>query len=184
MFMQDYILVENISESDISIMLSNLANLYSDTGYTDGIELSKSKSSEQKFLVSFQNIPDFEHFAYFVNYIHYPADVEVSKMYVRGFYKVKEGDSTKDFNPGESLQLYVSQNDTEYDNVSIVNSINQGYLFDFGDKTKKLEYSEEKYQLSGADRANYSVLKIVSPSSTPLSPESTDGSSKPWWKFW
>ncbi len=182
--MQDYILVENVSSSDLSTILSNLANLYSDTGYTNGIELFKSISSEQKFLVSFQNNPDFDSFAYFVNYIHYPADVEVSGIHVRGFYEVKTGDSNKDFVPGESLQLYVSKNDTEYDNVSIVNAKNQGYLFDFGGKTKRLEYPDEKYHLSGIDRTSYSLLKVINPSSAMSKPKSTEGSSKPWWKFW
>ena len=182
--MQDYILVENVSELEISIILSNLANLYSDTGYTDGMELYKSTSSEQNFLVSFQNNPDFDHFAYFLNYIYYPVDVEVSNIHVRGNHKVKVGDSNNNFKSGEILQFYVSKNDTEYDNVSIVNSNNQGYLFDFGGKTKSLEYSEEKYHLSGIDRTRYSLLKVISPSSTPLSTKSIDGSSKPWWKFW
>ena len=97
---------------------------------------------------------------------------------------MKVGDSNNDFKSGEILQFYVSKNDTEYDNVSIVNSNNRGYLFDFGGKMKTLEYSEEKYHLSGIDRTGYSLLKVISPSSTPLSTKSIDGSSKPWWKFW
>lgn len=183
MLKENFILVENINETAISAILSNLADLYSDTGFTHGIELSRHATSNRKFLVTFRNNPDFDRFAYFVNYIHYPADVEVLGIFVKGFYQIKEVNATIDFKSGEWLQLYVSKNDTEYDNVSIVNADNKEFLYDFGGKIKNLGFTEERYHLPSIDKNEYSLITVINPSAS-SSTNSSQEHAKPWWKFW
>jgi hypothetical protein len=179
MLTENFILIENVTETDIVTVLSNLANLYADTGFTDGIELSQYNNFNNRFLVTFRNTPDLERFAYFVNYIYYPKGFEVFQPLVKGFYQIKHIEAGTDFKPGDWLQIYVSKNDTAFDNVSIVNAANESFLFDFGGKTTKNSFTEEKYHLSTIGRSECSLLKLISPVSKAL-----EETSKPWWKFW
>jgi len=179
MLSENIIIVENTKRETIETILSNLTKLYSDTGFTDGIQLSKHNSSDEKFLITFRNTPDFDRFAYFTNYIHYPEGIETDRLMVTGFYQIKSTESTQDFKPGDWVQMYVSKSDTAYDNVSIVNSSNESFLFDFGGKTKKLHSAERNYHLPHVDKSEYSLFKA---SSTIISTEPE--TSKPWWKIW
>lgn len=179
MLSENFIIVEHIKKEDIETMLSNLTRLYSDTGFTDGIQLSKHNSSNERFLITFKNTPDLEHFAYFINYILYPEDLETGDLSVTGFYQIRPAESTQDFKPGDWLQMYVSKSDTAYNNVSIVNSANEGFLFHFGGEIKKLPYTEQNYLLPDIDKSEYNLLKATS---TVFSTE--PDTFKPWWKVW
>jgi len=179
MVTENFILIENVTEPDVEMVLSNLANLYSSTGFTNRIELYKYNRSNHTFLVTFKNDPNFDHFAYFINYMKYPEGFENWKPVVKGFYQIKPAESKKDFKPGDWLQMYISKNDSAYDNVSIVNTADESFLFDFGGKTKKLSFTEEKYHLPNIQKSECTLLKTIVPIAQPQ-PEI----SKPWWKFW
>lgn len=158
-----FILTDNTNEADIETVLSNLANLYAETGYTDGIMLHTSNQKEGTFLVTFKQVPDFEHFAYFVNYIHYPEGMSIWEGTVTGFYLVKPVDNTGYFKSGEWLQLYVSKTDTDFDNVSVSNAANESFLYDFGGNTMKLPHSEIIYSFPDFQDSDFTLLKIINP---------------------
>ena len=179
MLTENFILVNNATAANIQTVLQNLATLYATTGFTYGIELFKDNNSNQRFLITFKNAPDFDRFAYFTNYIHYPEGFEVWDAGVDGFYRVKPDETTEDFHSGEWIQLYVSKTDDAYDNVSIVNASNISFLFDFGGKTKHLPLTEKTFHLPDIQKSNYVLLKVIVPV-TPAQEETT----KPWWKFW
>jgi len=179
MLKEDFILIENVAEKDMLTILSNIVNMYADSGFTEGIQLFKNNNSDRRFLVTFKNTPDLEHFAYFVNYIYYPEGFEAFKPIVNGFYQVNHIEKVIDFKPGDWLQIYVSKNDSTYDNVSMVNTANESFLFDFGGKTKKIPLTEEKYCMPAIDKAEYALVKVIRPVS-----DTSQEIPKPWWKFW
>lgn len=176
--MEDFILIENVAATDLEIILTNLSNLYVNTGFTKEINLFKNNSTANQFLITFTNPPDLDHFAFFVNYLNYPEGFDKINPVLKGFYCLKKTDMVKEFKSGDWLQLYVSKNDNAYDNVNIVTSANESFLFDFGGKIKQLPFSEEHYHLPLVDKEAYSLLKQISPSE-----EEQKKSSKPWWKF-
>ncbi|MBI3235253.1 MAG: hypothetical protein HYZ42_14660 [Bacteroidetes bacterium] len=171
---ENYIIIENISTKEIEEILMELANLYSDTGYTHGLQLYQKKGNDKSFLICFTNSPDFERFNYFVNYIHYP---EKGNPKVKGFYKVTDIDTNAEYKKGHWILVFVSKTDEDYDNVIIVNENHENFLLDFGDKIKKLETIEESFKLVSVSKEDYNHIIDINPSPK-------ENESKPWWKFW
>jgi len=175
---QNHIVIENVSNQIIEDILMNLANLYSDTAYTNDMQLFRKQNSTSSFLVIFTNSPDFERFSYFVNYLRYPEGQDNFSPIVRGYYQTKDIQNKNDFAKGNWLMVYVSPNDKEFDNVTIVNFENENYLFDFGGKITKLDTVEEKFELNQLELSNYNHIMDIFPG------ETFESSAKPWWKFW
>lgn len=173
---ENYIIVENIFTQEIEDILLELANLYSDTGYTDGIQLYRKKGDVTSFLICFKNSPDFERFNYFVNYIHYP---EKGKPIVKGFYKTIDIETVGEYKIGNWVLVYVSNTDKEYDNVIFVNENHENFLYDFGGGIKKLESIEESFNQVSINIEEYNHITDIFGN-----PEEIIIQAKPWWKFW
>lgn len=160
---ESFILIDQVQEADIETVLSNLANLYAETGYTEGLMLYENNQKEGQFFITFTLRPDFEHFAYFVNYIHYPEGFKIWESLVTGFYQVKPDDNPRYFKSGEWLQFYVSKTDTGFDNVSVINAANESFLYDFGGNILKLPLPEIAYALTDIRDSDFTLLKVINP---------------------
>ena len=177
---ESYIIVENVNEKELEIILMKLANMYltnvnANTEYTNKIQLYRKKENHNSFLILFNNSIDFHIFNYFINYIEYPIEFKGFSPFIRGFYKTTGIREKNKFNIGDWIMVYISRNDTEYDNVNLVNYKNENYLFDFRGSIKKLNNIEEIFKLIPYDKNNYHhVIDII--------PKNKD--KKPWWKFW
>lgn len=131
-----YIYIIGPEEKKLKEAVQSLANLYTDTEFTKGISIFKSNKNE--FVINFRNNPDFERFRYFVNYLHYP-EVESYEAKVFGYWTISEDDNLKQHLHKRAL-LYVSENDTEGDNVYAI--------FEGADKPAKLGFAAgDNYQL-------------------------------------
>jgi len=153
----NYILIENVSETEVRTILNNLSLLYADTGFVNEIELYNTGKG---FLVTFPFNPDFERFQYFVNYIHYPENIS-TKPKVKGYWTISLDDNTQIDETGKKLLLYVSKNDKEYDNVSVVTEDNRSFLFDFGGKVIDLDNCELTFEKPEVDINKYEKLKNI-----------------------
>ena len=176
---ENFIIVENVNEKDLESILMNLANLYADTEFVNGIQFFRKKEKYNSFLILFSNQPDFERFNYFVNYIKYPEEYEKFSPFLRGFYRTSDIKKKLEFNVGEWIMVYVSKNDKDYDNVNLVNEKNDNYLYDFGGNIKKLKSAEEMFKLISFDKSNYYHIIDIIPNKSVEKLE-----LKPWWKFW
>ena len=161
---ESFIIVENVNEKELESILMNLANVYADTEFVNGIQFYRRKDKFDSFLILFSNQPDFERFNYFVNYIKYPSDYEKFSPFLRGYFRTSEIKEKSEFNVGEWIMVYVSKNDKEYDNVNLVNDKNENYLYDFGGKIKKLKSAEEMFKLISFDKNNYNHILDIIPS--------------------
>ncbi|HLP13956.1 MAG TPA: hypothetical protein VK177_18635 [Flavobacteriales bacterium] len=159
--MQNFIVAENVNQADIEKALVDLSNLYSDTGFTNGIKLYSNKGKPNSFLILFSNNPDFERFNYFVNYLEYPVDVSVPFIFIKGFYQVSSIIDSHEFKKGNWIMVYVSKNQTENDNVNIVNELNESYLYDFGGRHKKLDFCEQKFVLISPVMESYNFIREI-----------------------
>lgn len=176
---ENYIIIEKVQERELENILMDLANLYADTTFVNGIQLYRKKRDPDSFLVLFTNQPDFERFNYFVNYLKYPSEHENFSPFLRGYYQSKDIKENIKLNVGEYVMVYISKNDKAYDTVNLVTINNENYLYDFGVSIKKLESTEEIYNLISFDKNKYHHIIDIIPSKS-----SDKIESKPWWKFW
>lgn len=160
---ENFIIVENVTEKDLEKILQNLANLYAETEYVNGIKWFRNNTKSDSFLILFSNNPDFDRFNFFVNYIKYPEEFVNFSPFVRGFYKTSDIQLQNEFNMGTWIMVYVSKNDQDYDNVTLVNEKNESYLFDFGGKIKKLESLEERFTFISVDMSQYDKILDIFP---------------------
>jgi len=64
---------------------------------------------------------------------------------------------------GTWIMVYVSKNDQDFDNVTLVNEKNESYLFDFGGKIKKLESLEERFTFISVEMSQYDKILDIFP---------------------
>ncbi len=169
---QSFIIVTEISEDVITNGLMDFANQYTGESFVNNIELYRENETD-KFLILFSNVPSFDHFCFAVNYIRYIKTPNKKLPLVFGYY-LNESDNypflTKGF-----VKTYVSLNDKEYDNVNVVNNLNETYLFDFGGRQKKLSIIEESFEVPTINLNNFNHSLNIIPSPV---------ENKPWWKIW
>lgn len=139
MNLDKYILIGGPNQTDIIKALQQFSNNYSDSGVTNGLELYKSKSKNNLFVVSVSKEMDLERFKYLINYLNYPEDIDY-KIDIRGFWTIGKEDKIKSNQIDQRVMFYISPNDTEYDNVF--------GIFKGGDKTIKFGFAyREEYKV-------------------------------------
>jgi hypothetical protein len=180
--LENYIIIKDLERKDLELALTNLANLYVETDYAHGIQLYGSNDDENSYLVLFANQPDLERFIYFVNYIRYPEVLDDLRPYVRAYYRTLDMDNKLEFAVGSYVLIYVSEFDTDYASVNIVNENKETFLCNFGSGVKKLEQNEIDFELVIPNIDLYNHISTFYPEPKNLSKESEE--SKPWWRFW
>lgn len=174
-----YIVVEGVTAYNIERILRDLAELYAETGFADGIRLYKNCKKENSFFIRFRKTPDFDRFSYFVNYLVYPAGQKQQTMKVIGYSKLNLCLKNIKYKKGEWIMYYIPSDDTQYDNVDIVTERNLHYRFHFGRKIIRLNETEQAFYQVKYTHEDYIHLMDIYP--TPKLPEKK---SNPWWKFW
>ena len=113
---EKYIIVNGLEEKKLNDDVQELANLYADTGFTKEVRIFKSKIASNVFVINFSRDTDFERFKYFVNFLFYPFDYE-SNHEVYGYWNLTQDDDINKELYGKRIQLYISANDEDGDNV-------------------------------------------------------------------
>lgn len=162
---QNYIFVDGPSEYELKATLQEMANLYRDEYYTGGMIVHMSLKSTNQYLVKFTNEPDFERFKYFVNFIYYPIDT-VSKAKALGFWTVKAQDETPKSLIGRRIMVYVSDSDTEGDNVMATYEGAKGAIkfgFAVGEEYRELDHQELTFIEPKLNEEDYQEIGTISP---------------------
>jgi hypothetical protein len=160
-----YILLHGPRQKDAVIAVQQLADLYSDSGFADEITLYKTTVNEEFYLLNFSNQPDFERFKYFVNYLAYP-EIENFKAKVIGYWTVTEADNIPQKHIGQRVLLYVSDQDTEGDNVYAVfkehdSTIKMGFAF--GEEYKVLGEKEFDFSEPQFNKQDFALINTITP---------------------
>lgn len=79
-----------------------------------------------------------KYFNFLINYLTYP-DNQRGFISVKGFTIISDCKLYPKNFDGKPVQIYVSENDTEYDNVNAVLESGETYKIDFGRKTVKID---------------------------------------------
>jgi hypothetical protein len=148
----DYISIKCQSKELLDKAIQQLANLYSATEYSQGIDLYQSVKENDHYVIRFSNEPDFEHFKYFVNYLHYPQ-LQNYNAKVYGYFSLNESNLDLEHLENKRIQIYVSEKDTEGDNVNAI--------FEDGNQTLKLGFAiGEEYTELGFKEFDFHEPKL------------------------
>ncbi|GAA0892740.1 hypothetical protein GCM10009122_24190 [Fulvivirga kasyanovii] len=160
-----YIFIAGPTEEQLNSGLQELAELYSDTGFTEGMSVHKSLKSDNQYIVNFSNMPDFERFKYFVNFLHYPIETQYTAK-VMGFWTIGQLDKIPEQFSGKRLLLYVSENDTEGDSVFAIypgakSTVKLGFAM--GEEYQELESKEFEFVEPQLNNEDYRLVSTISP---------------------
>lgn len=172
-----YIVVKNSSSIIVETSLGQLANLYVESGFVNSILVNRINSKD--FLIEFPGKPDFERFAYFVNFLRYPEGYDNYEPLVYGVWHIEEPIEKIEGKTGDRLLVYVSKYDDQFDNVSVANSSGKVYLYSFTGKIIEDDKIELRYS-EFIDKPNKAEFYVE------IKPEivAKEMEVKPWWKFW
>lgn len=162
------ILVKGGSYSDVKKALQQWIDLYSES-ISDSLRFELYKNGKGNHVIKADTRLDNERFYYLVNYIKYPEGIEY-KVDVEGFTK---GENRSNLN-GENLLVYISKNDSEYDNVYAVTEKNEHYKIDFGGKVKSISDTKVFLPLKIDALENPQTLKVSSNKSKLKTTESSN----------
>ncbi len=139
------VIVEDISENDIKKIIREFCNSYNKETYQAIPRLTKL--SDRKFAMTFPFDINFETYCFLINYINYPMGFD-KQFKTIGWATTKPTDiwiTEKSVN--KNVMLFVSDLDTEYDNVFLTTSDNIGYKLGFamGEEKQLLNRPEKNY---------------------------------------
>lgn len=173
----NYIIIKNINECKVEDAVSELVELYYETGFVNSVIINRV--SVNHFMIEFPDTPDFERFVYFVNYLTYPEGIRDDKPFVYGIWNVVEPKRSFDARTGEKILVYVSNFDTAHDNVNIENAKGKVFKYSFSGKYTEEKRRELNYQKLIVIPDNYTEIITIVPEK-----EISKYEIKPWWKFW
>ncbi|PKV76225.1 hypothetical protein [Pontibacter ramchanderi] len=161
----NYILLYGPQPEDVVAAVQQMTDLYADSGFTEGIRVYRATAKDDLFLLNFTNQPDFERFKYFVNYLTYP-EVENFEAKTLGYWTVTAGDKLPQQYTGQRALVYVSEQDTEGDNVHAVfeeqdNTIKMGFAS--GEEFKVLGKKEFPFSEPTFASEDFSLMSTFTP---------------------
>lgn len=177
--MKNSITIKNTSKAAIEQSVADMANMYASTSYVHPIEIYESTENKNTFFIKFPNQPDFDRFAYFVNYLAYPTNIQNYHPIVFGIWELQEKIKLLPFEIGATIGLYLPKKDDEYDNVYVLNSNNKVYKYAFYSEVFDVDFAEYKYSEIVKPIGRMELYKTITPSQAVI-----DKLNKPWWKFW
>jgi len=140
------VVIEDVNENDIKKILQEFCNAYNKDEFQAIPRLTRF--AEDKFAITFPYDIDFEIYCYFINYVNYPMGFDRSFKTI-GWATTKPSDNwTTEYSVNKHVMLYISDNDTEYDNVFLTTFDNIGYKLGFavGQENQPLFDPEKSYE--------------------------------------
>lgn len=176
----NYIIVKGEVPSKVERAAAALTELYADSGLVNSITIARVDFNH--YMVTFPGNPDFNHFAMFVNYLRYPEGIHNFNPTVYGVWQAEQPVSGISTQAGESLLVYISVSDSEYDNVFIENASGKIVKYSFNDsKLREVHKSEMNYKELVKIPETYEEYIEIVPAKESHKYEVSD---KSWWKFW
>lgn len=145
------VIVDDINETDIKRILQEFCNSYNKKAYQAIPRMIKL--SENKYAVTFPFDINFDIFCFFINYVNYPVGFD-RQFNATGWTTTKPNDIwIKEKIANKKVMLFVSEYDTEYDNVFLTTSENIGYKLGFalGEESQPLDKPEKNYVMQPID---------------------------------
>lgn len=134
------ILIKGGSHNDIKKALRQWIDLYSDDLIPD-MTFELYENGKANHILKVDDRLETESFYYLVNYLNYPEGIDY-KINIEGFTTAKSIRKKQKDLVNKKLLVYISNKDTEGDNVNVVTEDNETYKIDFGGKITKVNESK------------------------------------------
>lgn len=154
MNIENLIIIEGGAYNDVKKALRQWVEVYSEE-FQKNFTFKLSKITPWKHAISVNQKIDNDTFFYLVNYLKYPEGIEY-KINIQGYTIGKEFNEFKD----KQILVYISDYDTDYDNVFVVDSDNINYRIDFGRKIEKVTEFKEYRKPSDFDTLSTETVSI------------------------
>lgn len=137
------ILVGNVSIEELKGFAAAFCKQYNEDGLS--VKMQLVVTNDGRMVLVFPHDIDFDLFCFAVNYLRYPvSDDNVNPVVIGwGIFFSYQG-WLKRFFKGDDLMVFVADDDTQYDEVVVVESNGKVWLNSFADRSKKIE-TEVKY---------------------------------------
>lgn len=171
---EHYILIQGRKKDDIERYVQAMCNLYADLNYTKEVRIFSSLSDHNTFVINFANLPDFERFKYFVNYLALP-EPEPIHITVRGYWTISLEDNLPSEYVNQKIMLYVSDNDLDGDNVyAIFKETRNTYILGFsvGNEFESLNYLDLKFNEPKLNKDEFQQFSTIHSNPDTLSKKS------------
>jgi|GEM_PF-1273270 len=135
----NFIIISGGLGDDIKKALRQWLALYS-TELVNNIKFELFKLGQERFLIVADKRINNEYFNYLINYLRYPEDIEYS-ISVEGYTILCDKEIYPQNLLDKKAQIYISDNDKEYDNVFLTTEDNETYKIEFSGKVSRLNES-------------------------------------------
>nr|WP_299169027.1 hypothetical protein [uncultured Allomuricauda sp.] len=114
--------IKSLKKKDLEKAIEQFCNMYNQEGFRALPRLFTI--GEDEFVVTFPYDIDFATFCVFVNYLHYPNNIEYSPV-IRGWTTTKETEEwVQRPIDNKKVMLFIPKSDDEYDNVYLTTEEN------------------------------------------------------------
>ncbi len=165
MNLEKYIFFPKIEITELEKIIQEMADLYYDVEYTSGIEIYTSKTKTNFYIINFSQVPDFDRFKYFVNYIAWGENHALQNE-VKGYWTINENDEVPSKHLNERTMLFVSELDEDGDNVYAAfenNSKNFKLGFAVGHEYEPLNITDKEFVETPINPNDFSLIKTINP---------------------
>lgn len=139
------ILVKGVTDADIKTVLKSFCKMYNEE--RDTISLRLITLSENEFAITFPYDIEFDIFCYLVNYLQFPIETKWTAAITGWTTAPAVDDWVTEKTANKRAMLFISPDDTEYDNVYLTTFDNIGYKLGFakGEENQFLERPKKRY---------------------------------------
>lgn len=139
------VIVNDITKKDITKIIQDFRSYYHNQPHQVIPRLIKL--TDKKFAIIFPYDINFKIYCFFINYVNYPKEFDRTFKTI-GWTTTKSTDKwITEKSANKNVMLFVSDFDTEYDNVFLTTSDNIGYKLGFalGEEKQLLNNPEKEY---------------------------------------
>nr|WP_320037906.1 hypothetical protein [uncultured Bacteroides sp.] len=135
----NFIIISGGLGDDIKKAIRQWLALYS-TELVNNIKFELFKLGQERFLIVADKRINNEYFNYLINYLRYPEGIEYN-ISIDGYTTLCDKEIYPQNLLDKKAQIYISDNDKEYDNVFLTTEDNETYKIEFSGKVSRLNES-------------------------------------------
>lgn len=160
---KSYISIEGATPDQLTKVLKNWIKLYAESLPKD-FSIKIYKVDTKKHVIVSNPQLENERFNFLVNYLNYPEDVKY-KVQVHGYTIISDTKIYPKEKQNYEIEVFVPEDDHEYDNVYAITQYNDVFKVDFGGKTTRISMKKEfkKSDISFSNLPIVGTIKIEQP---------------------
>jgi hypothetical protein len=165
---KSYITIEGATPMQVNKALKNWIKLYTKS-LPKNFSINIYKVDTKKHVIVPNPQLENERFNFLVNYLNYPEDIQY-KVQVHGYTVISDTKIYPKDKLNYEIEIFIPEDDHDYDNVYAVTQYNDVFKVDFGGKTTRVSIKKEfkKPDISFSNLPILEAIKIEEPDLTKI----------------